>query len=301
MRNALNFQFPNQIARRLKIKSSMLQNALHNMTDLYCHQERDIDGKVRDIYMPYPPLKTVQRKLHLTLRKIPFPAEFIGGMPKHSIFDNARRHVGRNFVLNLDLKNFYPSIKPSQVESVFLRLGCNKGMSRLLTYLTTADGHLPQGFPTSTMLSALVLVPLADDLRALLQPKFVFSFWVDDLTISGDSDPTPLIPAVRKLCRKHGFRLKEEKKHLGVRGKVPQEVTGIIISGKDFSPANGFLPHTKNMLRALNKEGWEYLNTIERWGCTSKREVTSRLKGRIRFIGQFDKSRAEKLYDSLNM
>src|SRR5690349_1074658 len=73
-----------------------------------------------------------------------------------SIVDNARPHVNRAVVINVDLADFFPSITAERVTAAWRGLGWGAEAAAVLTAICTLDGRLPQGAPTSPALSNLV-------------------------------------------------------------------------------------------------------------------------------------------------
>ncbi|WP_051605734.1 reverse transcriptase domain-containing protein [Polaribacter sp. Hel_I_88] len=73
-------------------------------------------GGVRTIYAPENGLKTIQKTIALILQCVFEPHEAAKGFVMgKSIVDNAKDHVGKNYVYNIDLKDFFPSIDQARV------------------------------------------------------------------------------------------------------------------------------------------------------------------------------------------
>ena len=116
-------------------------------------------GEFRTITAPNSGLKCVQRCLNVILLEgfRPNPAAN-GFIPGRSIVDNAKVHLGQNFVYNIDLKDFFPTIKAGRVFAC-LQLkpfGYNKETASIITDLCCHEGVLPQGAPTSPILTLYV-------------------------------------------------------------------------------------------------------------------------------------------------
>ena len=79
-----------------------------------------------------------------------------GFVKKRDPMTHAMAHVGRRFVVRLDIKDFFPSIGLGAVESVFRPFGYKPDVVNLLSRLTLLNGKLPQGAPTSPYLANLV-------------------------------------------------------------------------------------------------------------------------------------------------
>jgi len=85
-------------------------------------------------------------------------SEYAKGFVKGtSIYDNALPHVNKDLVINLDLKNFFPTISYSDVFKLFKYIGYTTEVSHLLTQLcTNGKNRLPQGSPASPNISNLI-------------------------------------------------------------------------------------------------------------------------------------------------
>lgn len=73
-------------------------------------------GGARSIHAPVNGLKSIQKVLSFILQCVFEPHAAAMGFAKgRSIVDNARIHQGSNYVYNIDLKDFFPSINQSRV------------------------------------------------------------------------------------------------------------------------------------------------------------------------------------------
>ncbi len=100
----------------------------------YCNPQRTIDhkwkffhqyqeftiakksGGTRTIYAPKKGLKAVQRSIAFVFQCIFEPHKSTMGFTKErSIVDNARLHINSHYVLNIDLKDFFPSVDQARV------------------------------------------------------------------------------------------------------------------------------------------------------------------------------------------
>ena len=73
-------------------------------------------GDERKIHAPCRGLKQIQKCLNLILQVIYTPhPKAMGFIPNKSIVDNAKEHVGFNYVYNIDLKDFFPSIDQARI------------------------------------------------------------------------------------------------------------------------------------------------------------------------------------------
>lgn len=194
-------------------------------------------GGTRPIDEPLPSLKEIQSWI---LLNILYPA-----MPKHlspvakafvpgkSLRENARFHRNKQTVVALDLKDSFGSIRFGEVYGFFTKLGYNSSVAMMLTRLCVFKGSLPQGAPTSPMLSNLVFQELDNKIfRYCRDRKIMYTRYADDMTFSADKmDVTHLISYVRMLIAPKRLKLNDDKTNVMGRG-ASQRVTGIVVNEK---------------------------------------------------------------------
>ncbi len=95
-------------------------------------------GGERVILAPKTELKTLQRKLlDDLLTHIPVSESAHGFVTGRSIVSNAQPHVGKAVVLNLDLKDFFPSVSFARVRGLFIAWGYSFSVASALALLCT--------------------------------------------------------------------------------------------------------------------------------------------------------------------
>ena len=212
-------------------------------------------GGERIISAPMPRLKRAQYwVLDNVLARAPLHQAAHGFVPGRSIVSNAAPHVGQAVVINLDLKNFFPSISMPRIKGVFRQLGYGEQIATILALLCTeaptdevkVDGEtfyvahgsraLPQGAPSSPALTNILCRRLDARLQACAAKLgYRYTRYADDLTFSGDE-------SVRKLAGKLLWRAKQividegltphpDKQHV-MRSAQRQMVTGIVVNAK---------------------------------------------------------------------
>jgi hypothetical protein len=259
-----------------------------------------IGQKKRDIVMPREPLKQFLLNMQNALRQIPLPAEFYGGVKGKSVIDNAKMHMHKRYVMKLDIANFFPSITTAQVASALAKQGCRENISKILSEIITVDGHLPQGFNTSPLISIHILMPIISEIRSLIKDhKCVLTIWMDDITISCEESPEILIEPITKIINKFGFKLKDEKYSLAERGVAPQVVTGVLINYDELLPANGYIEDTDQMIDITNTEDIDLLNATFETNFANTADAYAHINGRISWIKEFKIDVAEKLQQKL--
>jgi hypothetical protein len=199
-------------------------------------------SKFRRIRAPDLALKDIQRRIkNNILSQVPLGEGVHGGVRGHSPSSNATPHLGQRCVVKLDVKDFFPSVSHTTVYRMFKHeLGFGRDVSSLLTRLTTIDGQLPQGAPTSTVIANLVLARAVDKpVRAAAEVLSVrYSRFVDDITLSG-ANPRPLINLVGKALSRRRLPMYREKARFQAQAKlrilgrgVAQEVTGLVVNAR---------------------------------------------------------------------
>ncbi|GAA0274491.1 retron St85 family RNA-directed DNA polymerase [Muricomes sp. OA1] len=195
------------------------------------------DGDKRKINAPSLALKIVQRwVLENILYKIKtsqYSYGFTKGKRKGSpLVYCAEKHKNNLYVLKLDLKNFYPSIKREKVYYAFLNIGYNADVSNMLTNICVVDDELPQGAVTSPYLANLICRKL--DLRIAgycNKRNIVYTRYADDLAFSCDDRELlrKIYGMVKKIVEDEGFCL-NPKKTVFMTPKNHKEVLGVTIN-----------------------------------------------------------------------
>ncbi|MEM6855134.1 MAG: reverse transcriptase family protein [Planctomycetota bacterium] len=195
-------------------------------------------GGTRTLHAPNPALKRTQRLiLRRLFRRLNAHWCATGFEPGVSIANNAAFHVGQAVVIKLDLKDFFPNTTADRVEAYFRRIGWDAASAALLTDLTTHEGGLPQGAPTSPRLSNLVNhVFDAQVLRYVEAHRGTYTRYADDLTISYPEDwpryVRGTIQHVRRVAKRHGYTVHTRGKLRVVRQHQQQRVTGLVVNDK---------------------------------------------------------------------
>jgi RNA-directed DNA polymerase len=233
------------------------------------------DGVPRLIEAPKRHLKELQRRvLHQILDCIPPHEDAQGFRRGHSVFTNARRHVGQRVVVGFDLEDFFASVSAGRVFGVFRSAGYPEPVAHRLTALCTnvlprqvweqlvqpreprllpsyhrlgrrlATPHLPQGAPASPALANLCAFGIDRRLSALAASMgAIYSRYADDLAFSGDrwliGHQADLRALVAKVVTEEGFRIKERKTHL-TTSAGRQLVTGVVVNERPNVPRREF-------------------------------------------------------------
>ena len=113
------------------------------------------NGKLRKLRDTEKGLKAVLKKINKMLGTIALPSEFHGAVKGKSIVSNANPHIDRPNLIKIDMKDFYPSLRFKKIKFLFQKIGCAPAIANLLAKLTTLEGVVQQGYPTSSTLANL--------------------------------------------------------------------------------------------------------------------------------------------------
>jgi RNA-directed DNA polymerase len=249
-------------------------------------------AKKRLIDNPIDPLKAIQSRIEeRLLKRLVLPRHLLGGVPGKSIPDNAKLHLGARYLVTVDIRNFFPSITPQQVRSVWREtLNCSPDVAYLLTGLTTARDRLPQGAPTSTLLANLVLSSFDMEIRSVCELSAVcYSSWVDDLAFSGDSAPSVVGPVIAALM-KAGFSVSHQK--IKVMGPGKRKILNKLVLGRFVTVQRQYVSRIRAGIHNLK---------CGKVTAPEMDDYTERLEGSIGYLRLFDTGKARKFHEQLEI
>lgn len=226
-------------------------------------------GGQRHISAPVNDLKDIQTCLNIIFKAIYEPSQWAMGFTrKRSVVDNASVHVGQNYVFNLDIKDFFPSIPQARVwgrlkvkpfcftleiAGVVAGLCCMK-----LVTDTSVRYVLPQGAPTSPLLTNAICDKLDYKLSRLAQHYGLkYSRYADDITFSSKHNVyqknSRFMKSLFAIIQEQGFQVNEAKTRLQKKGSR-QEVTGLIVSDK-VNVTRKYIEDIRNVLYIWRRYG----------------------------------------------
>ncbi len=266
------------------------------------------DGESREIFAPKPCLQAVQRRiLDDLLQQVKLNSHAQGFRKKRSILTNARFHIGKQAVIKMDLKEFFPSITFDRVAGMFASLGYPRRVAILLTKLVTHGGRLPIGAPTSPAVSNIICRRLDQRFAGLAEKKdFDYSRYADDITVSSDNKRiNNMIPLFKEMIRDEGFEINEAKLRI-LRNGGQQKITGIVtntkpnIDKKEIRKLRAVIHNCrhKDMKQEMIKWAKREKNMNNPYDYTMS-AFTSSLKGKIQFVKMVNPHMGEKLLEQL--
>ena len=198
------------------------------------------NGGFRNLSVPDEALKTIQKRItEVLLVHMPVSRYAKAYRFGSSTIRNAKHHVGKQVVLKLDILHFFDSIRYSTVKDVvFPEEIYAEPLRILLTMLCYHKDSLPQGAPSSPAITNIILCKFDEQIGKWCREQGIaYTRYCDDMTFSGDFDPSDLIQFVRLELKKMGFLLNEQKTKIQRSGQQ-QTVTGIVVNEKLSIPAD---------------------------------------------------------------
>lgn len=299
MKKFCDIQSRNELADCLSIPRSKLTHILYVKKPDSYYTTFEIpkrNGETRTICAPSGDLKILQVKLSNILwlyQKSIWEEKGIKPNVSHafekekSIITNARIHRNKRFVLNLDLENFFDCFHFGRVQGYFEKNNYFKlphDVAVILAQLTCYQGRLPQGAPSSPIITNLICQSLDTYLlRVAKKYKLDYTRYADDLTFSTDDrhfveNQEEFLAEANAAIKRAGFSINEKKTRLQFKDSR-QEVTGLIVN-KKLNVNHSYVHKTRAMAHQLYTTG-EYL--IDGVPGTLKQ-----LEGRFSFIDQLD-------------
>jgi len=283
-------------------------------------------GGVRLIYSPSHALKNLQRRLNAILQQVYQPKPSTYGFVKgKGIVKNAEQHLRQKCVLNLDLKDFFSSINFGRVQGLLKAAPYNllhevaTVLAQICCHEFEVDGQLnrrlPQGAPTSPVISNMICAPLDSQLQRLAKRhKCIYTRYADDITFSTSKSKFPsslafysvgdekwlLGKELLEVVEGNGFSVNEKKTRLATKYQH-QEVTGITVNQTPNVKRN-YVREIRSMLYVWRTHGLEKAEATFLEKFDKKHRLNSVtpsfkhvVKGKIEFLGAV-KGKSDSIY-----
>lgn len=219
--------------------------------------------KKRIVYPSRYPLRNLQSNISSLLQSIQLPDFAYGSIKGKNNILNALQHANNEYFFTVDLKDFFSNINRHQVYQALVREHFSPTVARIITQLTTYNGKLPQGPPSSPVISNLVFVETGTRLQEFSQEHGItFTSYLDDLTFSSTRCFKHLTSAILNIIKSGHFYPHNKK----IKYKMTCcEVTGIYIrnrkiflpekiidKAKENSSLNGYILYFQKCSRLLS-------------------------------------------------
>jgi RNA-directed DNA polymerase len=227
-------------------------------------------GGTRTIMAPQRHVFFLQQRVNRLLQAVYRPkASTQGFVHGRSVVTNAAPHVGKRFVLNVDLVDFFPSINFGRVRGVLMAkpFGRPGEVATLLATLCCVNNGLPIGAPTSPVLANMVCMRLDVELQRLARRHHVwYTRYADDLSFSTNRRPFPdalgmadssgskkVGDELRSVIEGNGFRVNEAKVRL--HGPFDRHsVTGLVVNQR-LNVDRRYIRNIRAMLHNWDRDG----------------------------------------------
>ncbi|MBR2460560.1 MAG: RNA-directed DNA polymerase [Clostridia bacterium] len=244
------------------------------------------DGTYRNLSVPDAPLKRIQRAINEKLLVYePISRYATAYRIASGIRNNALPHIGMPKVLKLDIKGFFDSVTYSLVkERVFRKEKYSEPVRVLLTILCYYKDVLPQGAPTSPVITNIVMREFDEVIGEWCGKKGIaYTRYCDDMTFSGDFDEKEVKAFVAGELKKQGFFLNAQKTVVATAAKR-QTVTGVVVN-KKANVSSEYRREIRKEVFFCQKYG--VAEHIERLGLdVDTKNYLRKLLGRINYVLQ---------------
>ncbi|MCW1841498.1 reverse transcriptase domain-containing protein [Prosthecomicrobium hirschii] len=256
-------------------------------------------GKVRIITAPDRRLKIIQRKLAPLLYNLYLVRNPVHGFVlDRSVKTNANAHGRRRFVVNLDIQDFFPTITEKRVRGLLFALGVDLNVSSTIARLCCVHNCLPQGAPTSPVLSNMICYRIDTELMQFAKElRVIYTRYADDITFSGFQAPINLFggtlpsaghfssellsPRLREIFSSNGFKLNSNKSHYADKNSR-RIVTGVKINA-GLNVDRKYIRHIRALLHSFERQG-EVEANARYTEAGGKGSLENHLRGKISYI-----------------
>lgn len=235
------------------------------------------------------------RILDRILNKFQVPDYIHGFETGKSIPKMAEIHVGKDVVISLDIKDFFPSIRQYMVKAAFVAAGMAETPAQTLSELCTYKSYVPQGSLTAPKISNIIAGgTFGPPIKKFCDENGIgMTIYADDITMSFSKEFADLdaakafsrlvISEVTRYVNAAGFRVNGKKTKI-MRPHNRQWVCGAVVNQKVNMRKTERLS-----LRALvhNVE----VNGVEAEAAKAKMEVAAFIRkyaGRINWYHQLN-------------
>lgn len=289
------------LSKLIGIKYSNLYHYIMNADDFY--QEFSVtkkSGGERIISSPSLNLKKIQRWiLDNILINFNVDESAKGFLKDNSIVDNAKMHINKALVYNIDIKNFFPSISEKSVYFLFFNQGYSSEVSFALSKLLSFRGYLPQGSPCSPLLSNIICLKMDQDMKILAHKiNADYSRYADDMTIS-TNDVKLFVgkkEAFKKIVKYSGFNLNDKKERMQFENQ-PQFVTGLVVNN-GVKVRRRFKKDVEQQIYYCEKYG--VFNHLKQVKLEKKSFYKEYLYGKVNFIKSVEENIGIELLERLD-
>jgi len=278
-------------------------------------------GGSRTIRAPNKRIKEIQQILADVLLEIYKQKPSVHGFSKdRSIITNAKQHLDKKHILNIDIQGFFPSIHFGRVKYLFSKapFSIPHAAATVLAHICCFDNMLPQGAPTSPIITNLICIKLDTALQKLAKKhNCTYTRYADDISFSFTcrSNRLPrdiVIPAssgiilgekLVGIIENNGFQINNKKTRL-CTGSNRFEVTGLTVN--EFpNVRRNYVQQIKSMIYSWEKHGYENAENeyyakyyFHKRATKNKPLFRNVIRGKLSFL-QMVRGNRDKIYINL--
>lgn len=241
-----------------------------------------------------------------------------------SVVDNARAHINQNYVFNIDLKDFFPSVdqarvwKRLQLSPFNFCTGVSSAIAGLCAIKSVREDKsgapiecfvLPQGAPTSPLLTNAVCDTLDRRLHGLAK-RFGLHYtrYADDITFSSMHNVyqpnSDFRKELERIITGQHFSINEKKTRLS-HCSTRQEVTGLTV-GVKVNVTRKYVKDLRAILHIWEKYGLnaayaKFLHRYksEKWNYRGEPNLENVVAGKLCYL-KMVKGENDSVYVKLN-
>ena len=295
-----------------KKKLNYLAYVLNETSKYDVFQIKKRNGELREIQAPKKAMKVIQRRIAVMLKGVYEPKVCAHGyIEGRNIVTNASIHLKQNWLFTIDLHNFFPSINFGRVRGLFLKHPFNlpAEVSTILAQLCTLNGCLPQGGPSSPIISNLICQKLDRQLSHLaIKNRCYYSRYADDIVFSTKAKVFPsslgyiktsedgilvhcAADHLSSIICENGFEINNKKTSLRGTGNR-QIVTGIVVNHK-INVKREYVRELRSILHSWRVHGRENAanyflalkNKKNRTKANEEADFAAIVKGKVQYLG----------------
>jgi RNA-directed DNA polymerase len=247
------------------------------------------NGTYRYINEPLNQLFTIQKEFsHFFLINRANNYHSHGFELNKSIITNADKHTNKKIVLNIDLEDFFSNISTPRISKLLLdKFNVSELEAIKIANLLTYKNSLPQGSPSSPILSNLICEQLDDELdKYCKQFNITYTRYADDMSFSFNFNKLPIIQVknIIFIIEQNNFKINKKKYRYYYRN-ARQLVTGLVVNEK-INVKREYYKKLRAILHNWSAKGLVYAQDkfIEKYGENKNFILT--VEGWVNFLGQ---------------
>ena len=244
-------------------------------------------GGIREIFAPNYQLKEIQRKIadYLILNKKQSLNVSYGFELNTNMVAGAVKHIKKETVINLDIKDFFQSITKKMIEECLKKNFNLTVLPWKFLEIVTLHDHLPTGAPSSPVLSNIYCYDMDLELYQFSREnKLSYTRYADDLTFSTNEkiNKKQTINLITNIVKKYHLEINKEKTKV-YNKSCRQEVTGLVVNDK-VNLKREFRYNLKAILHNWKKQGYD--NTLIKFKQKfPDKNLIPTVQGWIEFLG----------------